>query len=149
MAEADGHGVPLGRLGPLRGSARDVSVTLTGLSYRASSAGPRYPYPDFGSDFIEALHKSLTAPVRRGFLWSTLACPWCDSRLDAATVGQVSLNFEMSLKRIPPIQVEIEMPGVPCPACGRSLVMIDDSTIDAHLSDALLKAFASVGFGRS
>ena len=149
MAQVDSNDVPLGRLGPVRGRAHDVSITLTGLSFRQTEKGPRYPYPDFGSDFIEALHAQLTAPQRRGLFWSTMVCPWCDLPLDANTVGRVSVAIEVSLARIPPIRVELEMPGITCPGCDRALVMIDDRTIDSHLSDALIDAFAAAGFAPS
>ena len=53
------------QFGPLTGRKGDVRVTLTDMSYRQTSKGPRYPYADFGSDFIDALHKALPAPGRR------------------------------------------------------------------------------------
>jgi hypothetical protein len=134
---------PFERLGPISGRARDVSVTVTDLSFRQTGSGRQYPYPDFGSEFIEAIHKALLAPRRKGLLRSTLACPSCESSLEGLTAGPVSVSTEIALTRIPPVRVEIEMPGLRCPGCGRSLVRIDERSVDSDLSDALIDAFAS------
>jgi hypothetical protein len=135
----------LGRLGPLSGTARDVSVTLTGLSFRQTSKGRRYPYPDFGSDFIEALHKELLAPRRRGLLRSTLVCPSCGSSLEGSVDQRVAATVNVALRRAPAIRLDVEMPGMTCPGCHRSLVRIDDRAVDSDLSDALIAAFDEAG----
>ena len=135
--------IPLGRLDLITGRAGDISVTLTDLSFREKGTERRYPYPDFGSDFIQALHKSLVAPRRKGFLRSTLVCPSCETSLEGLATGPVSVSTEIPLKRIPPIRVDLEMPGLKCPGCGRALVMIDDRDIASDFSDALIDAFAS------
>lgn len=131
--------VPVGRLGPVSGRARDVSLTLTDLSFRETSTGRRYPYPDFGSDFIEALHRALVAPRRRGLFRLTLVCPSCESSLEGIVVEPVVVSAE----RIPPVRVDLEMPGIKCPGCDRSLVMLHDRAVDSDLSDALIDAFTS------
>lgn len=136
---------PLGRLDPVSGTARDVSVTVTGLSFRQTSEERRYPYPDFGSDFIEALHKELLAPRRRGLLRSTLACPSCESSLDGTGIRRVAVTVDVALPRVPPIRVDLEMPGTTCPGCHRSLVRIDERSVESDLSDALIGAFAEAG----
>ena len=133
----------LGRLGPISGRAGDVSVTLTDLSFRQAGSEKRYPYPDFGSEFIEALHKSLLAPRRKGLLRSTLVCPACEASLEGVAAGPVSISTEIALTRIPPVRVELEMPGLKCPGCARSLVMIGDRDVASDLSDALIDAIAS------
>jgi hypothetical protein len=135
--------VPVGRLGAVTGRAREVSVKLTDLSFRQTSTGRRYPYPDFGSDFIEALHRALVAPRRRGLVRSTLVCPWCDSSLEGIVVEPVPVTTEIALTRIPPVRVDLEMPGIKCPGCDRSLVMIDDRAVASDLSDALIDAFTA------
>jgi hypothetical protein len=137
--------VPLGRLGPITGRTSDVSVTLTDLSFRQTRNGIRYPYADFGSDFIETLHRELVAPRRRGLLRSTLVCPRCDTTLDGVANERVAVTAEVALKRIPPIHVDLEMPGIRCPGCDRPVVRIDDRSVDSELSDALIAAFKSIG----
>ncbi len=139
--------VPLGRLGPVSGRANRVSVTLTGLSFRQAGHARRYPYDDFGPDFIAALHDGLTPPHRGGILRSKLACPWCDAPVDGDAVGQISVAIDVALARIAPVRVELEMPGIRCPRCDRPLVMIDDRSIDSDVSDALIAAFAAGEFG--
>jgi hypothetical protein len=131
------------RLGPVTGRARDVTVTLTDLSFRRTGNGRRYPYPDFGSDFIEALHKALVAPRRRGLFRSTLVCASCDASLEGVVVAPVAVTTEIALTQIPPIRVDLDMPGLKCPGCHRSLVKIDDRAVDTDLSDAVIDAFAS------
>ena len=135
--------VPVGRLGPVTGRSRDVTVRLTDVSFRETSAGRRYPYPDFGSDFIEALHKALVAPRRRGLVRSTLVCPLCESSLEGIVLAPVPVTTEIALTRIAPIRIDLEMPGIRCPGCDRSLVMIDDRAIASDLSDALIDAFTA------
>ena len=133
------------QFGPLTGRKDDVRVTLTGLSYRQTSKGPRYPYGEFGSEFIEALHKALPTPGRRGLLRKQV-CPSCEASLDGIAIGPVTATTEVVLKRVPPIDVEVVMPGITCPGCARSLVMINDRDIASDVSDALIDAFNTVGF---
>jgi hypothetical protein len=113
------------------------------LSFRQTSTGRLYPYADFGSDFIEPLHKALVAPRRRGLFRSTLVCPSCGSSLEGIPVEPVPVTTEIALTRIPPVRVDLEMPWIKCPACDRSLVRIDDRGVDSDLSDALIDAFTA------
>jgi hypothetical protein len=131
-------------LGPLDGRSRDVHVTLTGVTSRKTSEGTRYPYPEFGSDFIEALHRELPAPRHKGIFRSRV-CPVCATSLDGIPGTQVGVAVNVALSRIPPISVEVEMPGFRCPGCARSLVSTDDRAIDSDLSDALIAALTSAG----
>jgi hypothetical protein len=135
----------IGRFDPVTGRANGVTVTLTGLSFRQTDKGKRYPYGEFGSEFIGSLHSGLPAPRRRGLLRSTLVCPSCESSLAGIAVGPVPATTEIALKRIPPIRVDLEMPGVRCPGCARALVMIHDRDIASDVSFALMDAFATVG----
>ena len=138
--------MPLERFGPISGQAGDVAVTLTELSFRKTPTGGRYAYPDFGSDFIQALHEALGTPRRRGLLRSTLVCPWCGRDLDVNTSDRVRVAVEVALRRIPPVRVDAEMPGIRCGSCGRSVVRIDDRNVQSDLSNALIIAFEAVGF---
>ncbi len=132
---------PVERLGPIVGHAGDVGVTLSDLSVRQTSTGRRFPYPDFGSDFIAALHGSLVAPKRQGLVRSKLVCPDCQSSLEEIAVEPVEVSTEIALTRIPPVRVDLEMPGIACPGCHRTLVMIGDRAVASNLSDALIDAF--------
>ena len=136
---------PIGRLGPIVGRAGDVSVTLTDLSYRETSKGRRFPYGEFGPDVIAALHEALTGPRRQGLVRSKLVCPRCESSLEGIAVGPVAVTTEVALTRIPPVRVDLEMPGMTCPGCRRSLVMIGDRAVQSDLSDALIDAFTNAG----
>ena len=89
----------IGRLGPINGRAGTVSVTLTDLSFRQTSGGKRFAYPDFGSDFIDALHKVLVGPRYRGWRWSPV-CPWCETSLDDIAPERVVLATDVVLARI-------------------------------------------------
>ena len=103
-------------LGPLAGRSRDVAVTVTGLTSLQTSKGTHYPYPEFGSDFVDALHRELPAPRRRGILRSRV-CPICGTSLDGIPGTQVDVTVNVALSRIPPIRVDVEMPGIRCPGC--------------------------------
>ena len=136
----------LDRLGAVNGRARDVSVTLTGLSFRQTSARRRYPYPDFGSGFIEALNKALPAPRHRGlFFRSTIVCPGCETSLEGIPADRVAVATQLAFTRIPPIRVDVEMPGITCPGCMTPLVRTDDRAIESDLSDAVIAAFTAAG----
>ena len=133
----------LGILGPVTGRSGDgsVTVTLTGLSYRDTNKGRRYPYGEFGQGFIGALHAALPAPRRTGLLRLGRACASCGSTLDGVPVGPVAVAVDVVLKRIPPIHVEVEMPGFTCPSCHRAATMISDRGVQSDLSDALIAIF--------
>jgi hypothetical protein len=57
----------------------------------------------------------------------------------------VELAIELTLTGIPAIRVDLEMPGITCPACRRPLVKIDDRAVDSDPSDALIDAFDAAG----
>jgi hypothetical protein len=137
--------VPVERLEPISGRAHGVSVRLTDLTVRQTTSGRRYPYSDFGTDFIEALNRALVTPRRRGLIRSKLVCPSCEASLEGVPVATVPVTTEIALARIPPILVDLEMPGLECPGCHRALVNIDDRAVESDLSDALIDAFKSVG----
>ena len=136
---------PVERLGPIVGHAGDVGVTLSDLSVRQTSTGRRFPYPDFGSDFIAALHGSLVGPKRQGLVRSKLVCPDCQASLEGIAAEPVAVTTEIALTRIPPVRVDLKMPGMTCPGCQRSLVMIGDRAVASNLSDALIDAFDGAG----
>ena len=135
----------LGTVGPISGRAGAVGVTLTGVTFRETRHGRRYPYADFGSDLIGPLHDGLVPPRRRGLLRSVRVCAWCDASLEGVAPQRVTTWADVVLKRVPPIRVDVEMPGHNCPACGRTMVLIDDRSVESDLSDALIAAFNSVG----
>jgi hypothetical protein len=145
----------LGRLPPIRGRASDasegpaadVSVEITNLSFRETSKGKRYPYGEFGSELLDALHKQLVGPGRRGFIRSTRVCRRCDTDLTPVPEQLTAVAVDVALRSIPPIHLEIVMPGLTCPSCHLRMVRIDDRDIASDLSFALMAAFQSVGFG--
>jgi hypothetical protein len=139
----DGSRFP--RFEPVTGQAHDITVTLTNLSYRDTGSEKKYAYGEFGPDFIVALYDALPAPRRRGLLRSTLICPVCDAALDANAIQPVKVVAEVALRKVPPIGVDLEMPGLKCPSCDRSLVKSYDRDLQSDLSDALIDAFATVG----
>jgi hypothetical protein len=136
----------IGQIPRLTGRAGEISVAISPMPFRETPKGRRYPYADFGADFMDAFYPSLPAARLHGLFRVKLVCPTCDVRLDDATVGRVAFAVEVALKRIPsPIRVDVEMPGVICPRCGRSLIDLDDRTLRGHLGDALIDAFEAGG----
>ena len=132
------------RFDPVTGRAHDITVTLTNLSYRETGTKRKFAYGEFGMEFLEALHKALPAPRRRGLLRSTLVCPVWEAALDGSAVQPVTCSAEVVLRRIPQIRVDLEIPGLKCSGCDRSLVKIYDRDLQSDLSDALIDAFATV-----
>lgn len=133
------------QLEAIRGRAGAVHVVLTGLTCRETSRGRRYPYPEFGAELIEALHRKLVAPRRCGLIRSTPACPRCATRLGGVANQQIGIATEVSLRSMPPVQLDLAIPGLFCPGCRTQLVRLDDRTVDSNLSDALIAAFTSAG----
>jgi hypothetical protein len=133
------------RFGPVAGEAHGIRVMLTGLPFRSTDKGPRWAYGEFGPEFLEGLHEALTAPRRRGLFRSMLECPWCEHSLAGLPSETVSAAVDVDLRRIPPIQVDVEMPGYVCPGCARRPVRIDDRDVQSDLSDALIDAFEHAG----
>ena len=134
-------GVPLVQLDPVTGRGRAVTVVLTGMSFRETTKGRLFPYGEFGSEFIQALHSQLVAPKRTGLLRQKLACPSCQSPFDQVPITQVAASADVKLRNIPAIRVDGELPGIICPTCGRTVVMIHDRNVESDLSDAVIDAF--------
>jgi uncharacterized protein (UPF0212 family) len=128
------------------GRARDVGVTITGLTFKERPDGRRrWPYGEFGGDFIVALHEKLPKPARRGLLRGSPVCPFCGSSFDGVTVEAVKISAQLDLRQIPPLTVDVEIPGRRCPRCGRPVTRMDDTAVAADLSDAVIAAFRSQG----
>lgn len=136
---------PLGRVERVDGAAGAIRVTFTNLSFRQTSKGRRWPYGEFGPDLLYALHDRLTSPRRRGVFRSALVCPSCDAMLDGSASEAVTVAVKLQLPAIPPLGIEVQMPGIRCPGCGRSLVRLDDRNVESDLSDALIAALRSAG----
>jgi hypothetical protein len=131
------------QLGAIRGQAGRVHVVLTGVTFREQGKSRRYPYPEFGAELIEALHGKFVAPRHRGFFRSATACPACSTRLDGLPAQALGIATEVALRSIPPIQVDLAIPGVFCPTCRMQLVLLDDRKVASDLSDALIAALKS------
>ena len=127
------------------GPAADVTVEISGLSVRETVKGLRYPYGNFGAEFLDALHKGLIAPARKGLIRSTRVCRVCGADVSAVAEGPTAASVDVTLGRVPPIHLEIVMPGLTCPNCQRKMVRIDDADVASDLSFALMAAFESVG----
>lgn len=137
---------PLGRVERVTGTAGRVTMTLTGLTYRHGRDGKRRdPYGEFGPDFIVDLHAALPTAGRRGLLRPVRTCPRCDSSLEGPSEERVKVSVELRLQRIPPLGVEVEMPGARCGRCGHTIVKVDDRAVDSELSDAAIAAFDAAG----
>lgn len=137
--------VRIEQLGPVAGEAHGIRVMLTGMSFRPTDKGPRWPYGEFGPEFLQQLHAGLTAPRRRGLFRPTPLCPWCDHSLEGISPETVAVAVDVDLRKIPPIQVDVEMPGYVCPSCQKEPVRIDDRSVQSDLSDALISAFVQAG----
>ena len=72
---------------------------------------------------------------------SAPVCPSCDASLAGIPVVTVPATAEVVLRSIRPIRVDVEMPGMTCPMCSRSVVLIGDRDIASDVSDALIDAF--------
>jgi hypothetical protein len=131
------------QLGAIRGQAGRVHVVLTGLVVRDTGKGLRSPYPEFGSELLAGLHEKLVAPAHRGFFRSRTTCPVCSTALDGLPAQSVGIATEVTLQSIPPVQVDLAIPGVFCPTCRMQLVLLDDRKVASDLSDALIAALKS------
>jgi hypothetical protein len=65
--------------------------------------------------------------------------------LDGSPPEAVTVAVELELPAIPPLGIEVQMPGIRCPGCGPNLVRLDDRNVESDLSDALIDALSSAG----
>lgn len=130
---------------PYGGRSADVTVELTNLTYRDTPEGRRFPYGEFGPDFIARLHSELPTLRFKGLIRRRPICAACETDLTDVPELPTSTSVEVALGRIPPIQVAVEMPGITCPSCGRRMVGVNDHDVASELSNALIAAFDAVG----
>ena len=104
----------------LRGTYRDLHVTVRALPCLREEHGTRrkYRYPDFGSEFIEQLHKQLGR----------------SDVLAAQLNTGAPAHALIALRALPPISVELR--GKPDPR-------VDQFVSD--IADLLIEAFQSAG----
>ena len=103
----------------MRGTYRDLSITVRGLPCFKEDAGTRrkYPYPNFGFELLNGLHDQLGRP----------------DMLAAQLNTGASAHALITLRAYPPISVELR--GKPDPNAAQ---------FQSDIADTLLDAFKSV-----
>jgi hypothetical protein len=124
-----------GRSGPVQVQIRDMPVVA-----RMDGPGYRYPTPEFGSEFLEAVVDGMPTADRAGWPWRRVTrCGVCQS-LVSSPIPEAEFAIPIRLTELPEFRVEFRLPAIKCEQCGLEQ-MLADNTISFHRTEALSQAF--------
>jgi hypothetical protein len=134
-----GRQLQLKRLQSIRGRARDVRVTIQGLSV-ASCLGGHFLYAtkDFGHECLTQLHEKIPHGSDALIPKRQRVCHQCGSQLNWA-VQALTIPITITLQDLPPFNVIADLPGTTCRTC-RATDVLWTRELTASLSDALIDA---------
>jgi hypothetical protein len=129
----------------LVGKYKQVRVVIAGASFltpegRASDK----PIDDALGLFIldEIFRRQSILSRLKGLLRKTHHCRSCDADLMGLKAHGRRFSIKIEYKKLPPFQVEIDMPAIPCRNCGTSNAVNEQAT-EFVISGAIAKAFES------
>lgn len=127
------------------GKYKQVRVVFTGASFLMPEGQINNRVDDALGLFIldEVFRRQSILSKLKGLLKKTHHCRKCDADLMGLKAHRRRFAIEIKYKDLPPFQLEIEMPAIPCRKCGASNAVNEDST-EFIISGAIAKAFESV-----
>ena len=133
------------RVPKLVGKHKQVRVTLLGASFmRPGLADKRYADDGFGPFILdEIFRRQSILSKRKGILKKNHHCRGCEASLMGLKARRRKFSINIVYKQIPPFKLEIEMPAIPCRACGTSNAVNEDNT-EQIISGAIALAFDSL-----
>ena len=134
------------RIPRLAGKYEQVRVSILGASFLKPDGTSRARYADdgFGPFILDELFRRQTIlSKRKGLLKKTHHCRSCDADLMGLKARRRRFSVDISYKQIPPFKVGIDMPAIPCRACGTSNAVNEENT-EAVISGAMALAFESL-----
>jgi hypothetical protein len=129
----------------LVGRYEQVRVSFIGASFlRSQAAQARYADDEFGPFILDNIfdRQSILSKYK-GVLKKAHHCRKCNADLTGLKTRRRKFSLDLSYKQLPPFKVEIEMPAVPCRACGTNNALNDKST-EYIVCGAIAKAFESL-----
>jgi hypothetical protein len=128
-----------------QGSGKDGNseVRASGIPYELKNGVKKYPYPDFGHEFITALYGGKAFPVSTSRLFWFLGqkCCRCKSKLSQTSMQQ-EFNGSMIVGEHE-IQVYVKADGVTCEHCGQ-VQLNGNYSNSSSVSEAFVNLFQSL-----
>ncbi len=133
-----------------------VTVMFSGLYVRSCPMGctKKYPYSDFGSDLITAVHggKELDysayfhqQDVRDMVIRKSPVCSYCGATADILQREPWTVSDELIFKDLAPFRVTIDLPVFTCGSCGVTQALDNEDKVVYLISEAIINAFDSIG----
>lgn len=136
------------RVESLPGVAGDeggVRVNFPALPALVCARGHRrFVMPGFPAGVLERLSAGLQLPAgkAKGLLVKRYYCGACDAALDRGATADRTYGVDVDVKETGPVRVELTVPVLACPACGREQVASPDE-IAKLVPAAMARAFQS------
>lgn len=129
-----------------------LGVTLRALPVQRCEQGhTHFTSIEFPMTVLEHLVKKdemqLPAAEKKGFIFKKFQCAQCNQELLPAADHRHSFEIEMTLPRVKPFIVELNMPVYKCAGCGKEQLHSLDEIRD-HTPGALARAFEAAGIAR-
>jgi hypothetical protein len=134
------------RVPKLVGKYKQVRVTFLGASFLrpAGSGDNRYADDGFGPFILdEVFRRQSILSKRKGILKKNHHCRGCDASLMGLKAHRRKFSLNIACKQVAPFKLEIEMPAIPCRACGTSNA-VNEETTEQVISGAIATAFESL-----
>jgi hypothetical protein len=128
------------------GKYKQVRVVFTGASFLMpeNQMGDKRVDDALGLFILdEVFRRQSILSKLKGLLKKAHHCRKCDADLMGLKAHRRRFALEIKYKDLPPFQLEIEMPAIPCRKCGTSNAVNEDST-EFIIGGAIAKAFESV-----
>lgn len=103
--------------------------------------GIRYPYPEWGNEFREAVVEALPFAVPSG---AQHLCLRCQTPLGGAEPGEGRFPVQLRMRHGVDVSLTATLPMVVCARCGTAQAELSGD-LENDLEDALTEAFGSAG----
>jgi hypothetical protein len=133
----------------LIGKYKQVRVTFIDTPFfkTEGEAAVKHTDDQFGLFILDEIfsRQSILSKLK-GLLKKSHHCRKCDADLMGLKAHRRKFVLKLKYKNLPPFQVEIQMPAIPCRQCGTSNAINEDST-QYVISGAIAVAFKSLQDG--
>lgn len=136
----------LSKKGKVVGKYKQVRVVFVGASFLIPGSQEKDKRVDDALGLFildEVFRRQSILSKLKGLLRKTHHCRKCDADLMGLKAHRRRFSIKIEYKELPPFQLEIEMPAIPCRKCGASNAVNEEST-EFIISGAIAKAFESV-----
>lgn len=127
----------------LSGRSGPVELVILDFPVRHADAPDRfrYAYPDLGAEFMPLLLEQVPRSRHSGPPWRRSSlCGTCGEGAGEPSGQQLQLSVDV--ERVPPIHVDLAMPGYACGRCGHVSFDVDRS-LESHIAEATVAALTA------